>query len=111
MILALCMYGKMEESGLIEIIPLMCILATLGQNALFLHPESPQGAQLGGCSGWWLDDLQQSSTNKQHPLFTDMAGDVILFKIYLFGWVGVLAAARGVFAESCDRPCAMYGLS
>ena len=51
MILALCMYGKMEESGLIEIIPLMCILATLGQFALFLHPESPQGAQLGGCSG------------------------------------------------------------
>ena len=47
MILALCMYGKMEESGLIEIIPLMCILATLGQNALFLHPESPQGAQSG----------------------------------------------------------------
>ena len=48
MILALCMYGKMQESGLIEIIPLMCILAILDQNALFLHPESPQDMQ------WWL---------------------------------------------------------
>ena len=84
MILALCMYGEMEESGFIEIIPLMCILVILGQNALFLHPESPQGVQSGGCSGWWLDDLQQSSTNRQHPLFTDMAGDAIFFEfIYL----------------------------
>ena len=51
MILALCMYGKMQESGLTEIIPLMCILAILGQNAPFLHPESPQGMQSGGFSG------------------------------------------------------------
>ena len=111
MILALCMYGKMEESGLIEIIPLMCILAILGQNALFLHPESPQGMQSSGCSGWWLEDLQQSSTNRQHPSFTDTAGDAILFYIYLFGYVGVLAAARGIFAESCDLFCAAHGLS
>ena len=37
----------MQESGLIEIIPLICSLTLLGQYPIFLHPESPQGAQLG----------------------------------------------------------------
>ena len=41
------MYGKMQGSGLIEIIPLICTSATWGQYSAFLHPESPQGAQLG----------------------------------------------------------------
>ena len=41
------MYGKMPECGLIEIIPLICSLTLLGQDPIFLHPESPQGAQLG----------------------------------------------------------------
>ena len=41
------MYGKMPECGLIEIIPLICSLTLLGQYPIFLHPESPQGAQLG----------------------------------------------------------------
>ena len=37
----------MQESGLIEIIPLMCTLAILGQYSAFLHPESPKGARVG----------------------------------------------------------------
>ena len=41
------MYGKMQESGVIEIIPFVCTSALWGQFPVFLHPESPQGAQLG----------------------------------------------------------------
>ena len=38
------MFGKMRESGLIEIIPLMCASAVWGQCPVFLHPESLLGA-------------------------------------------------------------------
>ena len=41
------MYGKMQESELIEIIPLICTSATWDQYPAFLHPESSQGAQSG----------------------------------------------------------------
>ena len=41
------MHGKMQESGLIEIIPLICILTIWGQDTTSLHPEFPWGAQLG----------------------------------------------------------------
>ena len=41
------MNGKMQESGLIESIPLMCTLAIQGQYPAFLHPESPSGSLLG----------------------------------------------------------------
>ena len=105
MILALCMYGKMQESGLTEIIPLMCILAILGQNAPFLHPESPQGMQSGGFSGWWL---------AVHSILCLLIWQEMLFFfkfIYWFGYVGVLAAEHGILAESCDLFCAMHGPS
>ena len=36
----------MQESGLIEIIPLICTLTVWGQCPAFFRPESPQGAQL-----------------------------------------------------------------
>ena len=39
------MYGKIEESGLTEIIPLISILPVWGQHPISLYPESPQGAQ------------------------------------------------------------------
>jgi len=41
------MYGKMRESGLIEIIPLISTLTIEGQYPVFLHHESLQGATLG----------------------------------------------------------------
>ena len=44
------MCGKMQESGLTEIIPLMCTLAIYGQYLVLSHPESPQGTQLGASS-------------------------------------------------------------
>ena len=37
----------MQESWLIEIIPLICILAVWDQYPVLSHPESPQGAPLG----------------------------------------------------------------
>ena len=42
------MYEKMEESGLIEIIPLICTSAVWGQYPVFSHPETPQGAPFWG---------------------------------------------------------------
>ena len=44
------MYGKRQESGLIGIIPLICTSAVWGQDPAFLHPESPEGAQLGAAA-------------------------------------------------------------
>ena len=41
------MYGKMQESQLIEITPLICASAIWGQNPALLHPESPQDACVG----------------------------------------------------------------
>ena len=37
----------MQESGLIEIIPLICTSANYGQYPVLFHPEFPQGAPLG----------------------------------------------------------------
>ena len=42
------MYGKMQEPGLIEIIPLICILTIDGQYLVLLHPEF-----LSGCTVGW----------------------------------------------------------
>ena len=41
------MYGKIQESGVPEIIPLMCTSAFWDQYPVLSHPESPQGASLG----------------------------------------------------------------
>ena len=38
------MYGKMQEFGLIKIIPLIYILTIWGQYPVFLHAETPLGA-------------------------------------------------------------------
>ena len=38
------MYGKMQESGLTETIPLTCTSAVWGQHAVFLHAEFSQGS-------------------------------------------------------------------
>ena len=68
----------MQESGLIEVIPLTCFLTIKDQYFIFLHPESLRVNPVEGCvcvcvcvwlqwfMVYWL----------QHPLFTDMAGDV-----------------------------------
>ena len=42
------LYGKMQESELTEVIPLMCASAIWGQDPVLSHPESPQDAMLGG---------------------------------------------------------------
>ena len=48
------MYGKIEESGLTEIIPLICILSIHGQYPTF-YILNPLGCTVGdGCSKRWL---------------------------------------------------------
>ena len=42
------MYGKMQESEIIEIIPLISILIIWNQCPIFLHPESPSGHSVRG---------------------------------------------------------------
>ena len=94
----LSVYGKMLETGLIEIIPWICPLATQGQYPVLSHPGSPWGTLLGVATvaevlaagslfvsilsslrahhwgatvaAWWL----------QHPLFTDI---IIVGRIFL----------------------------
>ena len=41
------MYGKLQESGLTEIIPLIRTSAIWSQYPVFSHPEFPQAAPLG----------------------------------------------------------------
>ena len=42
------MYGKMPKSGFIEVFPLVCTLT--GHYPDSLHPDSPEGAQLGAAA-------------------------------------------------------------
>ena len=49
------MYGKIQKSGLTEIIPLICISAIWGQYLVLSHLESPLGVLLGEAAvadGW-----------------------------------------------------------
>ena len=41
---SISLYRKIQESGLPEIIPFICISAIWGQNPVFSHPEFPQGS-------------------------------------------------------------------
>ena len=50
------MCGKMQEPGLTEIIPSICISAIWGQDPVFSHPEFPQGSLWGVAAIWWLLD-------------------------------------------------------
>ena len=50
------MYGKMQESGLTELIPLICTSPVWGQYPVFSHPEFPQGSLYGVAAVWWLLD-------------------------------------------------------
>ena len=50
------MYGKMQESGLLDIIPLISILTILGQYPVFLYPEFPSRCMVGQLQwlmAWW----------------------------------------------------------
>ena len=44
------MYGKIQESGLTEIFPLIYISVTWGQYPVLSHPESSQGAPFGAAA-------------------------------------------------------------
>ena len=49
------MYGKMQESGLIEIIPLICTSAIWGQRPVLSHPEGSGCTVEVGFHGLWFD--------------------------------------------------------
>ena len=56
------MCGKMQDSGVPEIIPLMCTSAFWDQYPVLSHPESPQGASLGAsCSDGGHDSRQAAN--------------------------------------------------
>ena len=64
------MYGKMQETRLIESMPLMCTLAISSQDPILPHPESPQGSPSADCS-----DLTAATSfvywyGRQHFSFT-----------------------------------------
>ena len=48
------LYGKMQGSGLTEIIPLICTTPICGLYAVFSHPEFPQGLPQGVAAVRWL---------------------------------------------------------
>ena len=55
------MYGKMQESELTEVIPLMCTSAIWGQYPVFSYREFPQGSPKGVAAVCWLLDGRYSS--------------------------------------------------
>ena len=67
----------MQESGLTEIIPLICASAIWGQYPVFSHPEFPQGLPLKGVDTvWWLLDGRYyfPSSLSAHQLTTSSGG-------------------------------------
>lgn len=102
------MYGKIHESGHIEIIPLI-YLAVLGQypvlsnpkfpqcafwgvaamveglktGSLYLHPEFPQGSFQGSGSGLMAETSIVYRYGQQHSSFTDLKVIAQLFQIII----------------------------
>ena len=89
----------MQEFGLIEIIPLICALIIQSQCPVLSHPEYPQGRWLGEAAvaeGLMMGILFVSILSSlrvtvrgscsglmmQHPLFTDMAGNIFHSQTY-----------------------------
>ena len=64
------MYRKMHESGLTDIIPLMCTSALWGQYPVFSHPEFPQGSPrewLQSEGGWMAGILSSPEFPQGSP--------------------------------------------
>ena len=68
--LAFAMYEKMQEAGLIEIIPLICTFTGQGQYPDFPHPKSPQGATAAGAAGMMAATSFVPWDGRQQPLPT-----------------------------------------
>ena len=63
----------MQDSGLIEILPLIYTLVAKGQYPALSFPEFPQGAWLGvAVVALWL----------QYPFFTEVAGNIFHSQSY-----------------------------
>ena len=64
------MYGKMQESGLTESIPLICILTSRARILFFSILNSPRGALGGAGSGGWGGPAAADDLMAQHSVFT-----------------------------------------
>ena len=62
----LSVYGKMQKSGLIEVIPLIYTSAIWNWYPVLFYPEFPQGLPTG------------------HPLFTDMASNIFHSQVIIY---------------------------
>ena len=60
----------MTESGLINIIPLVCLLTISGQYPDFLHPEFPSGHNIQAAEVFMAD---------KNSLLTEIAGNIYIF--------------------------------
>ena len=54
------MCGKMQESGLTEVVPLICILAVPGQYPVVFTAGAPLGLRRGVAAVQWLLDPRYS---------------------------------------------------
>ncbi len=75
------MYGKMQESGLTEIIHLICTSATRGLYPIFSYPEFRQGspAHVGGLQSLMTDVSGNIPFLRSSPLgqdFDQYLGDI-----------------------------------
>lgn len=108
------MHGNIQESGLIEIIPLMCTSALWDQCPVFSHPESPQGALLGVVAMvkgllaamsfvCWYHRGHSSSTRFQKGLAFMWCGSFAPkgFKVadsFYFGFIHILSTSGQAFS-------------
>ena len=64
------MYGKIQESGLPEIVTLLCTSAVWGQYPMFSHPEFSQGSPSGvaavsdDCRRYFISQAAEPETNR-----------------------------------------------
>ena len=72
------MYGKMQESGLLDVILLICILTILGQHPVVLHPQVPSMCVARAAAV--ADDLMGG----QHSLFIEWQAIYIYIYIFFF---------------------------
>ena len=67
---------KLQKSGLIVIVPLICTLTIQGQYPVLSHPESPQGAPFGGRWLQWLMACSGSYFSLELPWGSPWGGEL-----------------------------------
>ena len=106
------MYGKMQESGLTEIIPLICTPAIWGQYPVFSYPEFLQGSPWEVAAvRWWLDTGTLSFLSPLRSLQLTIAGGCIsddCDTLCLLTWQEIFHFSV-VMTDQQDRRCQAPG--